>query len=335
MTTPDDTPGANPALESTVAPVSEQPQSRDPEDLSADQLLEMITGNAEPAQVPAQAPPTPTPDSPEPPAEDEEEPQAGPTAASKPPGRVSQRFLPAEQQLENAEALALIRDGKATDMLDALQSIRALKGQPATTPAAQAPPAATPDAPEPQDQTAPASATLAQLEATLADLREQREQAEADYEDPKAKARIQSQIEDTIRQIAKADIDAERQKVQAHSYNAEYQSAVDVLEAQFPESLDEDSQFYHLLDDKVTAARARNDAALRDPKFILQFAAEVQALLAPKPPGKPASAPPKAARPTGAAVAPGHSQAPRPTQDQIKAAIDNADPDDLLAALSQ
>jgi hypothetical protein len=327
MTTPDETPGGNPAIESNVAPVSEQPQTSDPNDLSADQLLEMITGNA-------QASPTPTPDSQAPPAEEEEEPQAEP-AASKPPGRVSQRFLPAEQQLENAEALALIREGKATDMLDALQSIRGLKGQPSTTPAAEALPAATPDAPEPKDQTAPASAALAELEATLEILREQREQAEADYEDPKVKARIQSQIEDTIRQIAKADIDAERQRVQANSYNAEYQSAVDVLEAQFPESLDEDSQFYNLLDDKVTAARARNDAALHDPKFILKFAEEIQALLAPKTQGKPASAPPKATRPTGAAVAPGHSQAPRPTQDQIKAAIDNADPDDLLAALSQ
>jgi len=334
MTTHDDTLGENPALESNVAPVSEQPQISDPNDLSADQLLEMITGDADSQQVPAQAAPNPPPDSQAPPAEDDDELPAGP-AASKPPGRVSQRFLPAEQQLENAEALALIREGKATDMLDALQSIRGLKGQPATDPAAEAPPAATPDAPEPKDQTAPASAALAQLESTLADLREQREQAEADYEEPKVKARIQSEIEDTIRKISKAEIDAERQNVQATSYNTEYQSAVDVLEAQFPESLDEDSQFYQLLDDKVTAARARNDAALRDPKFILKFAEEVQALLAPRTPGKPASAPPKAARPTGAAVAPGHSQAPRPTQDQIKAAIDNADPDDLLAALSQ
>jgi hypothetical protein len=330
MTTPDATPGENPALDSNnVAPVSEQPQTSDPNDLSADQLLEMITGDA-------QATPNPAPDSPAPSAQDEDEPPAEPTAASKPPGRVSQRFLPAEQQMENAEALALIREGKATDMLDALQSIRGLRGQPAADPAtAEADPFATPDAPEPQDPTAPASAALAQLEATLADLREQREQAEADYEEPRVKARIQSQIEDTIRQIAKADIAAERQSLQANSYNAEYQSAVDVLEAQFPESLDEDSQFYQLLDDKVTAARARNDAALQDPKFILKFAEEIQTLLAPKTPGRPASAPPRAARPTGAAVAPGHSQAPRPTQDQIKAAIDNADPDDLLAALSQ
>lgn len=332
MTTPDATPGANPALESSAASVSEQPQIRDMNDLSADQLLSMISGD--PEQVTAQADSIPTPDRPAVPAEDEETPAAEP-AASKAPGRVSQRFLPAAQQLENAEALALVRDGKAADMLDALQSIRGLKGQPAPIAAAAQDDSAEPDAYEPADQTTPPSTALAQLEATLADLREQREDAETNYEEPKVKARIQSEIEDTIRKISRAEIDAERQTVQASRYEAEYQSAVDVLERDFPESLDDESQFCQLLDDKVTAARARKDAALQDPRFILQFAAEIQALLAPRPPGKPAPAPPKASRPTGSAVAPGHSQAPRPTQDQIKAAIDAADPDDLLAALSQ
>lgn len=336
MTTTDPTPSEQPEIESaTVTPESEQPQTAATiDDLSEDQLLELATGDFPETTVPPVASEQPPVQSAQP--DEEQPPAAAEEPESKIKGRISQRFLPPEQQLENAQAYSLVREGKATDLLDALQQLRGIAKLPAASqPAAEANPEA-PAAQEPPAASPPAASTVTELEESLADLRAQREEAEANYEDPREKARIQNQIEDTIRKIARAEAEAERQQVAAGSYQAEYESAVDELEASYPETLDENSKFYELLDDKVTAAQARKDPALKDPRFILQFAAEINDLLAPKTPGRPAPAPTvKAQRPTGAAVAPGHSQAPRPTQDQIKAAIDAASPDDLLAALSR
>jgi hypothetical protein len=333
MTTPEPTLSEQPEIESTatVTPESEQPQNAATiNDLSEEQLLELATGDFPEPTVANEPPPTQS-------AQPDGEQTPAANGNEKIKGRISQRFLPPDQQLENAQAYELVRSKQATDLLDALQQIRGI----AKLPAASQPPdaEATPEAPAAQEPPAasqpPASNTVTELEEQLHSLREQREEAEANYEDPREKARIQNQIEDTIRKIARAEAEAERQQAAAGSYSADYDAAVDELEASYPDALDENSTFYGLLDDKIVAAQARKDPALQDPRFILKFAAEIHDLIAPKVPGKPAPAPTvKAQRPTGAAVAPGHSQAPRPSADQIKAAIDAASPETLLAALS-
>jgi len=338
MTTPDDTLSEQPEIESTtVTPESEQPQNAAAtiNDLSEEQLLELATGDFPETTVPPVANEQPPTQSAQP---ESEQPPAAAEEPEKIKGRISQRFLPPDQQLENAQAYELVRSKQATDLLDALQQIRGI----AKLPAASQPPAAeaNPEAPAAQEPPAasqpPASNTVTELEEQLTNLRAQREEAEANYEDPREKARIQNQIEDTIRKIARAEAEAERQQAVAGNYQAEYDAAVDELESAYPDVLDENSEFYKWLDIKITAAEARKDPRLKDPQFILNFAAEINDLLTPKVPGKPAPAPTvKAQRPTGAAVAPGHSQAPRPTQDQIKAAINAASTDELLAALSR
>jgi hypothetical protein len=337
MTTPEPTLSEQPEIASTatVTPESEQPQNAATiNDLSEEQLLELATGDFSETTVPPAASQQPPDQSAQP--ETDQQPANADEPESRIKGRISQRFLPPDQQLENAQAYELVRSKQATDLLDALQQIRGIAKLPA---ASQPPPAeATPEAPaaqEPPAASQPAANTVTELEEQLHSLREQREEAEANYEDPREKARIQNQIEDTIRKIARAEAEAERQQAAAGSYSADYDAAVDELEASYPDALDENSTFYGLLDDKIVAAQARKDPALQDPRFILKFAAEIHDLIAPKVPGRPAPAPTvKAQRPTGAAVAPGHSQAPRPSADQIKAAIDAASPETLLAALS-
>ena len=337
MTTPDSTPGEQPGNDPTTVTeeVSEQPLEGDfasqLEAQSADQLLDLITGE-EP--VPAATESTPPPASEQPPKKDEEEaPQGTP---SKPPGRLSVRALPADQQLETAEALALVREGKAADLLDALQQIRGVQAPPAKPADAQADPDASTEQNPPTEE---ATGDVAQIEARLAQLRAERKAAKQDF-DTDEEERLTTEIEDTLISLQEAKIQAATAKATTeqvqNSYDEQYQAAVDELEANYPDSLDDDSQSSQLLDDKITAARVRKDPALQDPRFILKFAEDIKNLLTPKGSPRPPSAPPiRTQRPTGAAVAPGHSQAPRPTAEQALAMINSIDdPDVLLAAIT-
>lgn len=319
---------------------SEQPQSVDVNDFSADQLLEAITGNPEVKAPNTETNPAP-PASEQPPAE-ETKPNEDATPPKKEAIRLRFSALPADQQQETAEAYRMVRDGEATDMLEAYQKIR---GTSASQPAATTSEAKETPAAEKQE-TNETPSEVQSLQEQLADLREQRKAAKRDF-DSDLEDDLSTKIEDMTLKLAKAEAKAEAMAEFSKKSEAEarqqwskaYESAVDVLEEQYPAVLDDNNPFTRLLDGKVAAAQASNDPRLAKPDYLLEFAKELTdelEQLAPKPSGVAPQSPPNAPRPTGSAVAPAKTTPARMTDQQAASVFydENTSPDDILAALT-
>lgn len=323
MTTPDTAPSEQPETEIQTAPASATPQESAPDidSLTEDEKIAVLLGEPLPAMEKA-APEQPQDQGP-PPVEE---------TPAKPKGwRVRLDRVPENARQETADALALMTDGKAANLEDALHQLRGTSVEPTPNPE---PPAS--EAPQEQPQ------IIQELNARITELRAERKAAASEFDDDKAEA-LSIEIDQINRHLAreeaKAELFAEQQQQKAREFEAEYDKAIDELEEKFPEVLEENSRFTELLEEKLAAARFRNDPGLADPRFILTKAREAAALLtppaSPAPSVRKAPAPPAATRPTGATVAPAHNHSPRPTEDQIRAAIDNASVDELLeAALS-
>lgn len=336
-------PGEQPGQTDTTpaTQTSEQPSSVDVNDFSADQLLEAITGSPEVKAPTTETNPAP-PASEQPPAE-----ETKPNEDATPPKKenaIRLRFsaLPADQQQETAEAYRMVRDGEAADMLEAYQKLR---GTSASQPAAN-PPAAkeTPAAEKTEETETPSE--VQSLQAELADLREQRKAAKKDF-DSDLEDDLSTKIEDMTLKLAKAEAKAEaleefskKSEAQARQqWNEAYESAVEVLEEQYPAVLDDNHPFTRLLDGKAAAAKASNDPRLANPEYLLEFAKELTEeleALAPKPSGVAPQPPPNTPRPTGSAVAPAKTTPARMTDQQAAAVFydESTSPDDILAALT-
>ncbi|MCE5310442.1 MAG: hypothetical protein LLG20_22625 [Acidobacteriales bacterium] len=333
MTTPDPSLGEQSGPQSEVTQASaQQPTGDTPvSDLSEEQLLELITAET-PEEVsgivkPQEAPPA-SEQQPQTPRE-----ETNPDTPAKPPGRLSVRALPADQQVEMARALEMVRNKEAADVLEALQKVRGVQATPQAA-ANQDPDPDTEEKPPSQTQATPQETGEVQsIEARLADLRAQRKAAKSDF-DTDLEETLTTEIEDTLIALQEAKIRQTQEQAAQETFQSQYLAAVDELEAKYPDTLDDNSEFSSLLDDLMTAARVRKDPGLADPRFILTKAEQVAKMLAPKPSGRPPTPPPAAPRPTGAAVAPAHAGVNRPTPDQIAEMINNADPDELLAAIS-
>jgi len=325
MTTHDQDHGVQPGAEKDGAFASEQP--RDAQDMnaySADELLEAITRDPESSESA-----TTSPASVQPPGQESEEQDQGKKEKSL---RLRLSALPPDQQHETAEAYRLVSEGKAADLLEALQQLRGVTAASSTPANAQDDDGT--DTPPDNVQSKPSA--IQELENQLEGLRSQRKLARDEF-DSDLEDQLTVEIENLSRRIAKEEIKAETQQKgieQAENqFRSEYSAAVEELESQYPDVLDDNSEFTALLDEKLAAARYRNDPKLANPRYILELAQSVHALL-DKPSGRRPSPPPAVPRPTGAGVAPVHNQPPRPTEDQLRAAINQASPEDLLAYIA-
>lgn len=325
MTTHNQSQGEQPGTENDGADVGAQPQNavKDMESYSADELLAAITGNA--TSDPQETEPA-SPQGAQPENED------GQNTDDHPQGkgeaiRLRLSALPPEKQQEAADAYRLVREGKATDLLEALQQLRGQSGTETATP--DDAPAATPEA---ETKSGPVSELERQIADARAQLKEARDIFDLDKEDE-----LETEIQNLVRKHAKEELKAELEAEKANNaqteFQREYSAAVNELEETYPDVLDDDSQFTQLLDDKLAAARHRKDARLSNPRFILDLASEVATILN-KPSGRKPSPPPAISRPNGASVATGHNQVPRPSESQMRAALDLASPDELLAAIT-
>lgn len=312
---------------------SEQPQTFNADDYSADELLAAVTGEPQ-AKAPLDKLPEEAAPSAQPDAKKEAESKEN-APAKKENLRLRFTALSPEHQAETAEAYRMVRDGEAPDMLAAYQAIRGVQGQPQHAAQDQE------HAPSPENQQDAPNAELDDLNSQLADLRSQRRQARADY-DIEAEEELTTQIEDLSRRIAKAEALAEISHItEAQSrtqWSDQYDAAVDELESKYPDVLDDNSPFTRLLDAKIKAAKADSDPRLQDPGYVLEFADELAAeikAMAPKPSGIRPSPPPSAPRPTGSAVAPAQNTAQRMSDQQAAAVFHdpNTSPDDILTAL--
>ena len=331
MTTHNQSHGEQPGAENDGAIVGAQPQlaELDMSSFSEEQLLAAITGDSPPPQEPSAATPVEQSDGSQTP-DDGAQPEPNP-ANQGPQGkndsiRLRLSALPPDEQKEAAEAYRLVREGKAPDLFEAYKQLRGTK-ESDTDPNAQQ---------QVVQQEAAKPAIVSELETQLSEararLKEARDTFDADAEDA-----IETEIQTILRNLAKEEIKAELERKQTSDANdnfqAEYDAAVDELESTYPAVLDDNSEFTRLLDDKVSAARYRKDPKLSDPRYILELAGQVDAILN-KPSGRKPSPPPAIPRPNGAQVAPAHNQSPRPSEDQMRAAIANASPEELLAYLA-
>jgi len=366
MNTQEPVPGEQPEqdIPSTTTEVSEQPPSVNPDDYSAEELLAALTGEPE-AKAPLDKLPEAAPsEQPEPKKEEEPEakapldklPEAAPSEQPEPKKeeepkenapekketlRLRFSALSQDQQTETAEAYRMVRDGEASDMLEAIQ---ALRGVPASPDPAKAEDAAA-EIPQSQEDAPPTEAEV--ITAQIADLRVSRKQAKKDFDDD-AEEDFTTQIEDLTLKLAKAEAKAEAQhefsqRTEAQSrkqWVKEYESAVDELEGKYPDVLDDNSTFTRFLDAKIKAAKADSDPRMQDPRYIVGFAAELAdeiKAMAPKPSGAKPSPPPSAPRPNGSAVAPSQNTAQRVSDQQAAAMFydESTSADEILAALYQ
>lgn len=362
MTTPAHSSGEQPGDETVNAGnAGEQPQDQQNatsfDDYSSEALLAAITGEEIPeddaqetAPTEAQDQPTEeeketTPKSSNEDTEEEEgeeqppeEPQ-GDEDGVKPPNRVSLRALPPEQQLETAQALEMVRNGQANDLPEAFALLRAERGEEGAEHQQK-------DEEKPQEKPEQQTSEVAGIEAEIRELRAQRTEAKKEF-DSDLESELTEKIEDALGKLADAKIQAAfetRQRAEMQqSFDQQYQSAVVELESKYPDVLDENSTMSRWIEDKLTAAEARNAPELSDPRFILRIADEVAQVLGAKPAGEPAEKKPTAKIPdpptpprrgTAADVAPDHSSRARTTDEQARAMIEDADPDTLLQALA-
>lgn len=305
--------GEQPAAVTPATDAGEQPQGSEPastldgfQDSQLYEALERLeSGGAVPtspeapaapvaAAAPVQAPSGETPAAPAadaaeaPPAAGDDGPQG-----NKQISRVSVRRLPPTDQTRIAEAIAMVSRKESPDFDTAYASLR---GLPAVE--SQAAPAsdqsAAEAAPSPKAQPAQTPA-VAEIQATIATLREERKAARRDFDNDRIDE-LTDQIEDAQADLLRAEQAAAIQAVESRSYDDLYVAAALQVDEKYREaSEDEDSAFNRNLDNMITAARARNDPALDDPNYIIAFADQVAADLGlnkgtpvPPPPAKPA-----------------------------------------------
>jgi hypothetical protein len=338
-----DTQGAQPAESATVETQGAQPAvdssalEAELENLDAAGLARALGFDADDAGTPE----TDTEDQPAtPPAEEssEQDPDAeSETDAQDPPEeeakhtvnrrRLSVTGLPDQDRELTAAAIAMVREGKAATIVDA---IHALTGASQATQPSEAEAANT--QPEPQ---APPPPTLLELEARFEQASEELADAIRDFDQEK-QIELNKEIALLNRKILKAEQVEETRMEQAQSWEQTYQAAVNEMETKYADLLDDDSSpFADWLDDKVAAAQARRDPAINDPRFIVAFADEIAARVSKTAaPGKaPAPVPPRPASTVGTSVAPAHKAKPQISTRQAEEFIEKADSATLAKAL--
>lgn len=327
-----DAPGEQPVVQEPSAAGSAELQSGDDTqsptlaELSHDDLLAVLREVENPGESRLQEPPADEPAAQEPPAGEQPQddppadPEAGtptdPSPTGKAPQRLSVRSLPVDEQVRLASALDLVRRGDAPNMLEALRQVSGEPSAPAA--ASDATPAEVTETNTPVQQS---PSSTQEIQTRIKDLRAQRRDAKANYDTDK-EIELTEAIEDAQFELLKAEQSAAQQQVAQRSYQEQYQTSVDAMEAKYPEANDESSAFYRVLDDRVAAAVLRQDPALNDPNYIIKFADEVAADLGmKKQAATPPTAPARPSRPAGSTLAPGHGSQPRPNPDQVRELI--------------
>jgi hypothetical protein len=264
-------------------------------------------------------------------AEEAEEPDPKPVVSRR---RLSVAGLPDSDKELNAKAIALVRDGKAANLFEAMQSL-VEDGAAAGNDGAAANGDDSPDSEDPPKT----PLTLDEIQSKIASLRAERRQAKADF-DADEEIRLTEEIEDLQLAILRAEKAEDRRQAEVSDYQTEYHAAVQEMETKFAELLDdEDSPFADLLEDRIEAAKARRDPALADPRHVLSIADELATMLgrASKAPSQPKArtpiADPPRREPVGAGVAPSGKTNPTITKAQAEAYIAQAPQETLAAAL--
>ena len=329
--------GEQPAIDAPEVPVSEQPQDTTALEAELENLDAAGLAKALGFEVSDEAPtdeeeaPETKPEETAPEEEPGEQPADEEEAEPEEPKPVNRRRLsvtglPDEDRELTAKAIAMVRDGQAATIIEA---ITALSGAPASQ---KEPTDAFDEDPAPQPQAPP---TLLELEARFDAASEELAESIREFDQDKQIA-LNKEIALLNRQILRAEQAEDSRKVEVSHYQNDYQAAVDEMETKYAELLDdENSPFADWLDDKVEAARARQDPALSDPRFIVEFADQIAKQVSRVPAAKaaPTPVPARPFKASGTAVAPAHKAKPQLTSRQAEEFIEKASADVLAAAL--
>lgn len=320
-------PGAQPAAE-VLAPTGGEQLPFDAQQaiatLDPAVLMELLENDANPTKptVVNQAPPAGEQ------PHGEEDGIRSDDGATKPRARLSVRALPENQQAQLAAAIDLVRKGEHPNIASAILSLSGVVAGEVATSNVQAI-----DLPQPAPPAATPAPEVAEVQERLATLREQRKAAKLNY-NVEEEIQLTEDIEAASIELFRAEQSAATRQVATRNYQSDFSAAVESVETKYPDSLDESTAFSRILDDKVAAARSRNDPALADPNYIIGFADEVAAMLgqAQAPAAMPRP-PARASRPVGSSLAPGHGASPRLTLQDARNLVQTASIEDLKAAL--
>ena len=324
--------GEQPADITDQTPAGEQPADRrvapatSPlENLSSAQLLAALEATEHGEESSTEIEEHTEQEEPEAPvAQEEAAPAVDPetTTENRPLRRLPLGGIEEAQRNEFADAAALIREGKAKTLAEAVSLLRGDDPQ-------ETPPAVTDrndPAPPPQ-----VPASVAAIQDQIATLREQRKAAKIDY-DTDAELSITDQIEDLQMSLVRAEMAERENMVIAKNWDAKHTQACDEVETKFNDFAKLNPAFYELLETKRDAMEAKNDPSLRDPRFIVKEAEKIAAILGWNKPVTPAPKA-KAGTPNGQDLAPAHQSAARITRAEAQRAIHQMPIEDLKALI--
>lgn len=257
------------------------------------------------------------------------------------PDRISLRTLPPAERKLVSEAVNLFRNGKVATLADAFKQLGiTAEGTPQEQPAAhEAQPTQQAEPPQARQPDAPqADPEVARISSVLADLRNQRRLAIAEY-DRETEATLTDQIEDAVAELSEAKATSRLQQQQAARQDQLAQSAIEEVHLSFPESEDPDSFFSFRLSRAIDSYESTTGRLIREtPGKLMELARTVQESIGSAPAAQPAQVhqapkPETQARPLGTA-APGQNTPPRLTGDALQRRIEEASPEELFEALT-
>ena len=257
--------------------------------------------------------------------------QDGADERNEGPDRISLKALKGEDRKLMAQAVDMVRQGKAESVAQALAELAPPppKAEPKPDDALKREAQAEPEA-EPEKDTA-----ITSIKDKIKDLRAKRRQAITDF-DREAEADLTEQIEDAVLELQSAKEAAKEQLAQRREAERNHARQVDVVKAKYPDSADPESDFSQRLKDKIDLAVYRQDDVLNDPDYLVILAERVAKEMGAKSstPAKQPVAPPKApARPVMGGVAPSAAPTQPMSREQALKAIDTMPLDQLDALL--
>jgi translation elongation factor P/translation initiation factor 5A len=244
------------------------------------------------------------------------------TTENRPLRRLPLGGIEEAQRNEFADAAALIREGKAKTLAEAVNLLRGDDPQETT-------PAATDRIDTPPVGQVPAS--VAAIQDQIATLREQRDIADDEFDKPEVR-KLTNQIEDLQIELVRAEMAEEKISAVIRDWDNQHNEACDEVEEKFNDFAKVNPAFYDLLETKRVALEANNDPSLRDPRFIVKEAEKIAAILGWNKPVTPAPKA-KAGTPNGQDLAPAHQSAARITRAEAQRAIHEMPIEELKALI--
>ena len=267
--------------------------------------------------------------------DDDPQTQANDDGTKQPRVRINLNQLPKSEQDLIRKARDMVANGEAKSVKDAILKLDS-DASPATT---QEAPTESTNA----ETQSGAPAAVKAIEDRIAVLKAKREDARnKDFDNAEAD-RLSDEIADAIADLKLAKIDAGRQQQEAQTWAQQEQKNLDSVVIDFPDLLDESSDFYDEFLQQRTVAEATNSEIMKSPDWAIKIAKNVSDKLSrlrgsgsiakPQATKDLPPTPTKPARPIGQ-LSPGTADRPTYTQQELDQALAKLSRDKLEDVLA-